>query len=181
MAKNPPYPPHKLPAGAKATKELLKYVPQLSLAERNRRWDGIRKKMMLANIDVLLILANDAFWDMGVINLRYITQIGSKMGGHALFFIDHDPIIWNSLPHMNRPTSLALSTQEWVSDIRPYGGGAEGAAAIREVGRTSGGARTVAQCFSFASRGCKQGRHFHERRHLSHAFSAAARCVKLTR
>ena len=138
MAKNPPYPPHQLPAGAKPTRELLKYVPQLSLAERNRRWDGIRKKMMLANIDVLLILANDAFWDMGLINLRYITQIGSKMGAHALFFIDRDPIIWNSLPHMNRPTSLALSTQEWVSDIRPYGGVAEVAAAVRELGLDRG-------------------------------------------
>ena len=138
MAKNPPYPPHQLPAGAKPTRELLKHVPQLSLAERNRRWDGIRKKMMLANIDVLLILANDAFWDMGLINLRYITQIGSKMGAHALFFVDRDPIIWNSLPHMNRPTSLALSTQEWVSDIRPYGGVAEVAAAVRESGLDRG-------------------------------------------
>ena len=138
MAKNPPYPPHQLPAGAKPTRELLKHVPQLSLAERNRRWDGIRKKMMLANIDMLLILANDAFWDMGLINLRYITQIGSKMGAHALFFVDRDPIIWNSLPHMNRPTSLALSTQEWVSDIRPYGGVAEVAAAVRESGLDRG-------------------------------------------
>ena len=138
MAKNRPYPPHQLPAGAKPTRELLKHVPQLSLAERNRRWDGIRKKMMLANIDVLLILANDAFWDMGLINLRYITQIGSKMGAHALFFVDRDPIIWNSLPHMNRPTSLALSTQEWVSDIRPYGGVAEVAAAVRESGLDRG-------------------------------------------
>jgi hypothetical protein len=93
MPKNPPYPAHPLPVGAKPTKELLKYIPQLSLAERNRRWDGIRKKMMLANIDVLLILANDAFWDMGLINLRHITQICSKMGAHALFFIDRDPII----------------------------------------------------------------------------------------
>jgi Xaa-Pro aminopeptidase len=138
MAKNPPYPAHPLPVGAKPTKELLKYVPQLSLAERNRRWDGIRKKMMLANIDVLLILANDAFWDMGLINLRYITQVCSKMGAHALFFIDRDPIIWNSLPHMNRPTSLTLSTQEWVSDIRPYGGVAEVAAAVREAGLDQG-------------------------------------------
>lgn len=56
MAKNPPFPPHPLPKGAKATKELLKYVPQLSLNERGRRWDGIRKKMMLANIDVLLFM-----------------------------------------------------------------------------------------------------------------------------
>jgi len=74
MANNPPFPTHPLPKGAKATKELLKYVPQLSLKERDRRWDGIRKKMMLANIDVLLFMGNDAFWDMGMVNLRYVTH-----------------------------------------------------------------------------------------------------------
>ena len=138
MTKNPPYPPHKLPEGAKPTRELLKYIPQLSIAERNRRWDGIRKKMVLAKIDVLLILANDAFWDMGAVNLRYITHVGSKMGAHALFFIDREPIVWNALPHMNRPVSLALSIQEWVTDVRPYGGASEVAAAVREAGLDRG-------------------------------------------
>ena len=138
MAHNPPFRPHLLPDGAQATKELLKYVPQLSLKERDRRWDGIRKKMLLANIDVLLFMGLDVFWDMGMINLRYVTQVGSKMGAHALFFVDREPIIWNALPHMNRPTNMAMSTQEWVSNFRPYAGVADVAAAVRESGFNSG-------------------------------------------
>ena len=118
MAKNPPYPPSPLPEGAKPTKDLLKYLPQLSLKERDRRWDGIRKKMLLANIDVLLFLGNDAFFDMGMVNLRYVMQVGSKLGAHALFFIDRDPILWHSRPHTNRPTNMHLHTQQWVSDFR---------------------------------------------------------------
>ncbi len=125
---------HELPAGAGATKELLKYIPQLSLTERDRRWDGIRKKMVFAQIDALLFMTNDMFWDMGTVNLRYATQIGSKIGAHAVFFLDRDPIVWNALLHMNRPTSVYLSTQEWVSDIRPNLGPATVAQAIREAG-----------------------------------------------
>ena len=134
MAKNPPFPPHPLPEGAQATKELLKYLPQLSLKERNRRWDGIRKKMLLANIDVLVFMGNDAFFDMGLVNLRYVTQVGPKTGAHALFFIDRDPIIWHARPHTNRPTNMHLSTQEWVQDFRIHNGVPEVAAAIREAG-----------------------------------------------
>ena len=134
MAKNPPYPPQPLPKGAKPTRELLKYLPQLSLKERDRRWDGIRKKMLLANIDVLLFLGNDAFFDMGMVNLRYVMQVGSKLGAHALFFIDRDPIVWHSRPHTNRPTNMHLHTQQWVSDFRIHGGAPEVAATIREAG-----------------------------------------------
>ena len=134
MAKNPPFPPHPLPEGAKATKEPLRYLPQLTLKERDRRWDGIRKKMLLANIDALLFLGNDAFFDMGLVNLRYVMQVGPKTGAHALFFIDRDPIVWHSRPHTNRPTNMHLSTQEWVQDFRIHGGVPEVAAAIREAG-----------------------------------------------
>lgn len=134
MAKNPPFPPSPLPEGAKPTKELLRYLPQLSLKERDRRWDGIRKKMLLANIDALLFLGNDAFFDMGLVNLRYVTQIGPKTGAQALFFVDRDPIIWHSRPHTNRPMNPHLLAQEWVKDFRIQGGVPEVAAAIREAG-----------------------------------------------
>ncbi len=134
MAKNPPFPPHPLPEGAKPTRELLKYLPQLSIKERDRRWDGIRKKMLMSNIDVLLFLGNDAFFDMGMVNLRYVMHVGSKLGAHALFFIDRDPIVWHSRPHTNRPTNMHLHTQEWVKDFRIHGGVPEVAAAIREAG-----------------------------------------------
>lgn len=122
-------PVHDLPEGAQPTKELLKYLPQFSLTERDRRWASARQRMATAGIDVLLLIGHDTFWDMGMVNLRYLTQVGSKMGAYALFFLDEDPVVWNtSLPHIQRPTNIHLSTQEWVRDIR-LGAGIPGIAA----------------------------------------------------
>jgi Xaa-Pro aminopeptidase len=94
--------------------------------------------MLLAGVDVLLILGNDIWFDMGMANLRYLTQIGSKTGAHGVFFLDRDPIVWNARPHSSRPTNMHLLTQEWVSDIRPVSGAADVAAAIRESGLGKG-------------------------------------------
>jgi Xaa-Pro aminopeptidase len=132
---NPPWkvavPP--LP-GARATKRLLPYLPQLSLAERDRRWAETRRRMAERGIDALVVMANDIYWDMGFANLRYLTQCGSKIGSYALFFHDRDPIVWNAVAHMNRPTNLHLSTQEWTSDFRPITGWGSVAAELRDRG-----------------------------------------------
>lgn len=128
-----PLPPH-----ARATKRLLPYLPQLSLAERARRWDAARKRMIAAGIDALLFMANDIYWDMGYANLRYLTQCGSKIGSYGLFLLDADPVVWNAVAHMNRPTNLHLSTQEWTSDVRPNSGLATVAAEVRERGLAHG-------------------------------------------
>ena len=120
------------PEEASPTKELLKYVPQLSLDERERRWSAVRSEMARLGIDVIVLVANDSFFGMGAVNLRYLTQVGSVFGGYALFFADEDPIIWNSnQPQMQRPTNPYLGTQEWVSDIRINQGVAEVASEIR--------------------------------------------------
>jgi Xaa-Pro aminopeptidase len=132
---NPPWrvvvPP---PPGAYATRRLLPYLPQLSLAERDRRWTETRRRMSARGIDVLLLMANDIYWDMGFANLRYLTHCGSKIGSFALFFHDRDPIVWNAVAHMNRPTNLHLSTQEWTTDIRPITGWPSIAAELRDHG-----------------------------------------------
>ncbi len=128
------YTPHDIPRGAKPTRELLKHLPQFSLTERARRWDGARKRMKMAGFDALLFLGNDAFFDMGLVNGRYLTQVGSKVGTNVLFMLDEDPIVWNALPHQQRPTNIHLSTQEWVSDIRPSLGLDDLIAEIREKG-----------------------------------------------
>jgi Xaa-Pro aminopeptidase len=52
----------------------------------------------------------------------------------ALFFHDRDPIVWNAVAHMNRPTNLHLSTQQWTTDIRPIAGMPAIAAELRERG-----------------------------------------------
>ena len=122
--KKGPFAPTKmpLPSDARATRELLKYVPQFSLAERGRRWDRLRKKMITAGLDALVFLGNDIYWGMGMANLRYVLQVDSQIGADAIFPLEGQPVVWNAVPHMNRPTSMYLSLQEWVSDFRIRGG-----------------------------------------------------------
>src|SRR5687767_9916391 len=131
---NPLYPPHAVPEGAQPTKVPLRYLPQLSLAERDRRWDALRKRMLLARIDALLFLGNDIYWDMGIANIRYVFHVASKISLYAAFFIDQPPIVWNSVAHMNRPFNFLHSTQQWVSDIRAYRGLPEIASELRGRG-----------------------------------------------
>lgn len=111
-----------LPAEARATRALLEHLPQLTLAERDRRWDRLRKKMLSSGIEALIFLGNDIFWGMGMANFRYILQVDSQTGADGAFFLDGDPVVWNSPPHMNRPTNMYLSIQDWVHDVRIRGG-----------------------------------------------------------
>ncbi len=133
---NPPYPPVELLEGAKPTKVPMEYMPHLSLRERNRRWDQLRKRMMLARIDVLLFMGTDIFWDMGIANIRYIFHAGGKMSTYGLFFIDHDPVLWNSPPHENRPYNFFHSIQDWTTDIRTFMGMPGIAAELKDLGFT---------------------------------------------
>lgn len=131
---NPAFWDHPVPAGAKPTRVPMQYMPRLSLQERGRRWDGLRKRMLMANIDALLFLGNDIYWDMCLANLRYITNAATKIATHALFFMDRDPIVYNNVGHMNRPYNYLLSVQDWVDDIRPFRGLPEIAAELQDLG-----------------------------------------------
>ena len=131
---NPLHPPHPLPEGAKPTQVPKKYLPQISLAERNRRWDQLRKRMLLGRFDALIFPGNDIYWDMGIANIRYVFNCASKISLYGAFFIDQPPVIWNSVAHMNRPFNFLHSMQDWVSDIRPFRGLGEIAAEMRAKG-----------------------------------------------
>jgi Xaa-Pro aminopeptidase len=97
-------------------------MPQMSLEERNRRWDTVRKKMLMAGLDGLVFLGNDIYWGMGMANMRYMFQVDSQIGADGLFPLTGEPVIWNAVAHMNRPTNMYLSIQKWVSDFRTRGG-----------------------------------------------------------
>lgn len=133
--------------GAYATRALLAHVPQMSLEERNRRWDRCRKHMLLSGIDVLVFLGNDLFWGAAMANMRYMFQIDSVSGAQAVFPISGDPVVWNGIPHNQRPTNMYLSLQEWVSDIRCSMGNAE----ICEELRARGFERARIGLVSFSS------------------------------
>jgi Xaa-Pro aminopeptidase len=123
MQKNPAFPPtaKPLPANAYAA-PLFDFMPQMSLAERDRRWDKVRKKMLMAGLDGLIFLGNDIYWGMGMANLRYMLQVDSQIGADALFPLHGEPVVWNAVAHMNRPTNMYLSIQKWVTDFRARGG-----------------------------------------------------------
>jgi Xaa-Pro aminopeptidase len=122
------------PDGAVATRALLDRVPRLSLDERRRRWDRLRKKMVLAGLDGLVLLGNDIYWGMGMANMRYVFHVDSQIGADGLFPLDGVPVVWNAPPHMNRPTSHYLSVQDWVTDVRDRGGMEAVADEIRQRG-----------------------------------------------
>jgi len=134
LALPPPFPPHPVPRGARPRRASPDEYPRLSIAERDRRWDGIRKRMLMRGVDALVLLGNDIYWDMGMANLRYVTSIAAKMGTNALFFLDAEPVLFNAVPHMSRPFHQQASLQDWVHDIRVSHGVPELAAELRDRG-----------------------------------------------
>jgi Xaa-Pro aminopeptidase len=131
-----PFPPtrHPLRSDAYATQEPMKWVPQLSLAERDRRWDRVRRKMRLAGIEAFVFLGNDIYFGMGMANLRYMLQVDAQLGADAIFPLSGAPVVWQGIPHTNRPTSMYLSLNGWMTDFRTRGGMAVVAAELQERG-----------------------------------------------
>src|SRR5258708_24796306 len=111
-----------LPEGAKARREQAKHVPQMSLKERDRRWDKARKKMLTAGLDAFVFLGNDIYWGMGMANLRYMLQVDTHLGAEAIFPLAGDPVAWTGVTHMNRPTNMYHSLNTWMTDFRTRGG-----------------------------------------------------------
>ncbi|GAA4701655.1 hypothetical protein GCM10023215_45770 [Pseudonocardia yuanmonensis] len=130
----PPFPPHPIPRGARPSKDPGDHHPHLSLAERDRRWDALRKDMLMAGVDALVLLGNDIYWDMGIANIRYLTGTGAKMGSSALFFLDRDPVLYNAVAHMSQPFHFQEALHGWVDDIRIGHGIPELAAELRDRG-----------------------------------------------
>jgi Xaa-Pro aminopeptidase len=131
-----PFPPTAvpLPADARPTRELLRWVPQLPQEERDRRWDRLRKKMLFAELDALVFLGNDLWWGMGMSNMRYVFQVDSHFGASAIFPMEGEPLVWNAIPHQNRPIRMYHAVQEWVSDFRDVASMAAIADELRQRG-----------------------------------------------
>ena len=98
------------------------YVPHLSIAERDRRWVELRRKMILRGLDCLIFYGNDVSWGRGMVNFRYITHFAGAFGGWAVFPLEGEPVVFSSPPHMHTPYSIYRSLQDWVQDIRPNTG-----------------------------------------------------------
>ena len=124
MKPKAPFPPtaRPLPENARPTRVPSKHVPQMSLKERDRRWDRARKRMVMAGLDALVFLGNDIYWGMGMANMRYMLQVDTHLGAEGIFPLTGQPVAWTGVPHMNRPTNMYHSLNEWMSDFRTRGG-----------------------------------------------------------
>lgn len=98
------------------------YQPQLTRAERDRRWNLVREQMARKGVDALVIWGTDTFYGMGMANFRYLTHIGSQMGGACIFPLAGDPIVYQAPPHMNIPFNGYRVAQAWVDHIQPFAG-----------------------------------------------------------
>lgn len=120
----PPFRPTSvnLPRGAQPSWRLTSSIPQLSLEERDRRWQSLRFKMKASGVNCLILLGNDLFNGMGMIDLRYLFQLGTYMGAEAIFPLYGDPVVWTGPEHMGRPFFRGLAEQKWMTDIRHRAG-----------------------------------------------------------
>lgn len=114
--------------------QLRPHLPQLSLAERDRRWSALRDLMLLHGYDAILVVANDVFAGMGMANFRYLTQIGGHHGGILVFPLHGDPIVFHAPAHEHVPFDVFVSAHDWIAEIRPNRGVPEVADAIRALG-----------------------------------------------
>lgn len=118
---------------------MTKDFPTLSLEERDRRWQMIRRDMEDLGLDCLVIQGDQGFWGYNDANTRYVTGIGDF--SYALFPKDGDPIsfVWWTGPYRSRrdvedsPLTVAIRSkvkkeprkrnpwaleQPWVKDVR---------------------------------------------------------------
>jgi Xaa-Pro dipeptidase len=90
------------------------YRPQLSLAERDRRYGAVRAGMAEQGFDVLLAPANSGRWEQLQADARYLSQIG---GNATETFV--------ALPREGEPTAFVMNragwwrrAHDWIADVR---------------------------------------------------------------
>lgn len=111
-----------VPAGAAPTLELRRWLPQLSVSERDRRWAAVRAGMTGLDLDALVVLGTDIFWGMGNANMQYLFHIENSPACEGLLPLDGDPVVWSAAPQTSWPGHRAISAQGWVGDVRTRSG-----------------------------------------------------------
>ena len=100
------------------------YLPQLSLAERDRRWAAVWEAMILHQLDCLLVMGDDRAFGQGDANVRYLTQMtGQRMGSAVVFPLEGTPVAFASPPHMHdKPFPVYRAFNDWITETRSLGG-----------------------------------------------------------
>ena len=94
-----------------ATTEL---IPQISLAERDRRYQRMREKMAAEGLDVLLLPANTSRWEQMMADSRYATGIG----GFATEVFCIFPRTGEVTAYVFNRANWWKGVQSWVEDVR---------------------------------------------------------------
>ncbi len=89
-------------------------VPQLSLAERDRRYKLVREKMAKEGLDVLLLPANTSRWEQMMADSRYLTCIG----GFATEVFTVFPLKGEVSAFVFNRANWWKRMQNWVTDVR---------------------------------------------------------------
>ena len=92
-------------------------LPQLSTAERDRRWKAVREAMLTQKLDCLIVYGANSSWDSRIANVRYLTQIGGN-GEQAwvIFPLTGEPVCFTSFAWIN---DWWHYSQSWVKNVRP--------------------------------------------------------------
>ena len=85
-----------------------------SLAERDRRYKLVRRRMAAAKIDVLVLPANHSRWDQMMADSRYLTAIGG-FGTETLTIFPREGAVTAGV--FNR-SGWWKRAQNWVEDVR---------------------------------------------------------------
>ena len=59
-------------------------IPQLSLAERDRRYAAVRKQMAARGLDAIVLWGWPMMWDFYTANARYLSPIGVNPGADGI-------------------------------------------------------------------------------------------------
>ncbi len=89
-------------------------IPQLSLAERDRRYKKVREGMARQGIDYLLLPANTGRWEQMMADSRYLTSIG----GFATEVFTVFPLEGEVTAFVYNRAGWWKQVQNWVRDVR---------------------------------------------------------------
>ena len=89
-------------------------IPQLSLQERDRRYDKVRAEMARQSIDCLLLPANTGRWEQLQADSRYLSSIG----GFATEVFTVFPLKGEVTAYIFNRAGWWKQAQNWVEDVR---------------------------------------------------------------
>ena len=91
-------------------------IPTFSHAERDRRWNLVRRVMAEEKLDSLIAFPNQGRFEQLQANTRYLTQIGGFATEVALVF----PLAHEVTAFLQTPRDIAFwsGAQSWIKDLR---------------------------------------------------------------